>query len=127
MTVFKNPWFLTAATLFWINQLLEKVFVVFIPFVHAYLDDLMAMPVVLGITLQVYRWIHPAKSRFTFTWTQVLIAVLYFSFLFEWLLPKYSNLYTSDYWDILAYAIGAIFFYYLINVPSQKKPSHENP
>jgi hypothetical protein len=81
----------------------------------------MAMPVVLGITLQVFRWIHPLKNSLIFTKQQIFIGWLYFSFMFEYVLPKWSPTYTSDIFDILCYAIGAVFFYKFINV-SQFKP-----
>ena len=115
MHVLKNPFFLTACLLFWINQYLEKVKGVFIPYVHAYLDDLLAMPVVLGISLQVFQWIHPLKAGFRFTKVQVMVGWLYFCLLFEVLLPKWSDQYVADPWDALAYGIGAVIFYRFIN------------
>ncbi len=117
MSVFKNPFFITSCILFWFNQILERGFDVYIPYVHSYLDDLLAMPVILGITLQVYRWIHPLKNRFVFTKIQIIIGVAYFAILFEGLLPLWSPFYTSDWLDILCYIIGAFVFYRLINVP----------
>lgn len=115
MSVIKNPYFLMACLLFWVNQYLEKQLGIFIPWVHTYGDDLLAMPVVLGITLQIFRWIHPLKAQFRFTKTQIVVGWLYFSFLFEFLLPKWSDLYTADPWDVLAYAVGSLLFYRLIN------------
>lgn len=116
MSVFKNPYFLIACLLFWTNQFLEKVMKVFIPYVHAYLDDLLAMPVILGITLQVFRWIHPLKDDFVFSKTQVAVGWLYFSFLFELVLPRWSPIYTADILDVLCYGLGALAFYKLINL-----------
>jgi hypothetical protein len=78
----------------------------------------MAMPVVLGITLQVYRWIHPSRDNFTFSKAQVVVGWVYFSFLFEFLLPRWSITYTADLWDVFCYGIGAIIFYRLINIKS---------
>jgi hypothetical protein len=115
MRVIKNPFFLVSCLLFWLNQYLEKVQGIFIPFVHAYLDDLLAMPVVLGIALQVFQWIHPLKDNFRFSKVQVLVGWLYFSFLFEWLLPRWSDTYVGDPWDGVAYGLGAVLFYRLIN------------
>jgi len=114
-SVLKNPYFYIPAILFWINQILEKRFEIFIPFVHAYLDDLLAMPVILGISLIIFRIIHPLKSRFTFTKTQIIIGTAYISFLFEYLLPKWSPNYTSDPWDLACYAVGSLVFYKMIN------------
>lgn len=115
MTIFKNIYFLIACTLFWINQAIERLFEIYIPFIHAYLDDLLAMPVVLGLTLQVFRWIHPLKNRFYFSKIQLLVGWIYFSLLFEVLLPRWSDIYTADLWDVVCYGIGTVIFDRLIN------------
>ena len=73
MTVFNNPFFWIPALLFAVNQFIERILAIYIPWVHAYLDDLMAMPVILGITLQVYRWIHPQKDAFVFSKVQTFV------------------------------------------------------
>ncbi|MCH7413055.1 magnesium citrate secondary transporter [Belliella sp. R4-6] len=115
MSVFKNIYFIIPCILFWINQAVERLLGIYIPYVHAYLDDLLAMPVVLGVTLQVFRWIHPSRNLFYFTKVQLLVGWLYFSFLFEVLLPRWSATYTADIWDVLCYAIGTVIFDRLIN------------
>ena len=115
MSVFKNPFFIFPCIVFWINQYVENSLGLFLPYVHSYLDDVMAMPVVLGFALQVYRWIHPLKDRFAFTKIQILVAVSYFSLIFELLLPIWSETYVRDPWDVLFYGLGAIWFYFLIN------------
>lgn len=118
MTVFKNLYFLTACVLFWINQAVERLLGIYIPFIHAYLDDLLAMPVVLGLTMQVFRWIHPLKNRFYFSKMQLTVGWLYFSFLFEVLLPRWSDIYTADIWDVVCYGVGTIIFDKFINSKS---------
>jgi hypothetical protein len=115
MTVFKNPHFLLPALLFWINQYLEKIQNIFLPYIHSYLDDLLAMPVILGITLQAFRLIYRNKKHFIFTKLQIFIGTAYISFLFEVLLPRWSGRYTADPWDVLCYALGATYFYFFIN------------
>jgi hypothetical protein len=117
MSVLKNPVFFISCILFWFNQILERGFEVYIPYIHSYLDDLLAMPVILGITLQVYRWIHPLKDKFVFTKIHIIVGVAYFSILFEVLLPLWSPIYTADWFDILCYIFGALVFYRFINVP----------
>jgi hypothetical protein len=115
MTVFKNPYFFIPSLLFWANQLLEKRFKIFIPYIHAYLDDLLAMPVILGISLILFQKIQPQKTAFSFSKFQVIVGTAYISFLFEFLLPKWSPNYTSDPWDVVCYAIGSWVFYKKIN------------
>jgi hypothetical protein len=115
MIVFKNPYFFIPVALFSFNQVLEKVMGIFIPWVHAYLDDLMAIPVILGITLQMYRWIHPLRDMFRFKKEHIIVAFLYVSVVFEGFLPWYSAQYVRDIWDIFCYALGTFVFYFKIN------------
>ncbi len=115
MTVFKNPFFFIPVLIFTINQVLERYFELFIPIIHSYLDDLLAIPVILGITLQIYRKIHPQKDAFSFTKKQILVAVIYVSIVFELILPYFSSTYTSDIYDAVCYTLGAIYFFFLIN------------
>lgn len=115
MNVFKNLYFFIPVLLFAGNQVLEKVFEIFIPWVHAYLDDLLALPVILGITLQIYRWIHPLGEDFRFKKEHVIVAFLYVSVVFEGILPWYSEVYIRDFWDTLCYGLGTIFFHFKIN------------
>ena len=115
MSVFKNPYFFIRVLLFGLNQILEKSLGIFIPWVHEYLDDLLAIPVILGITLQIYRWIHPLRAAFRFKKEHVIVAFLYVSLVFEGFLPWYSDQYIRDFWDILCYGLGAIIFYFKIN------------
>jgi hypothetical protein len=121
MSVLKNPYFLLPALLFWVNQFLEKILKIFVPYVHSYFDDLLAMPVILGITLQIFRWIYRKKESFVFTKIQILVGTAYISFLFEVLLPQWSDIYIADPWDVLCYGLGAVYFYFLINRPGNSK------
>ncbi|MBS4072703.1 MAG: magnesium citrate secondary transporter [Algoriphagus sp.] len=115
MSVFKNPYFFIPILLFAGNQVLEKGFKIFIPWVHAYLDDLLALPVILGITLQIYHWIHPKREKFRFKKEHILVAFLYVSLVFEGFLPWYSEVYIRDLWDIICYGLGSLIFYFKIN------------
>ncbi|SIS53909.1 magnesium citrate secondary transporter [Belliella pelovolcani] len=117
MSVISNPFFLFCCLLFWVNQAIERLWGIFIPWIHAYLDDLLAMPVIFGITLQIFRWIHPLRNQFVFTKVQLLVGWFYFSLIFEVFLPRRSDIYTADPWDVLCYAIGTLLFYKLINFP----------
>lgn len=120
MTVFKNPFFYILVLIFAVNQVLERYFKLFIPIAHSYLDDLLAIPVILGITLQIYRKIHPKKDAFSFTKIQILVAIIYVSVVFEWFLPRFSTTYTSDIFDVICYFVGGFYFYFLILAKSTK-------
>ncbi|MEB2774775.1 magnesium citrate secondary transporter [Algoriphagus sp. D3-2-R+10] len=124
ISLFKNPIFIFASVAFWVNQYLEKSLGVFVPIYHSYGDDLMAMPVVFGICLQVMRWWHPAGEELIFTRNQVLIGLVYLSVTFEGVLPLISENYTADFLDILCYTLGTVVFYRFMNKPApQSKKS----
>ena len=125
--ILRNPLFLVCCILFWFNQAIERSGIV-LPFIHAYVDDLLAMPVVLGITLQVMRWLYPGGQLLVFSPVHVLVGWLYFSLLLEGLLPLLSTTYTADLWDILCYGIGSLAFYFWINrAQSEKNSARADP
>jgi hypothetical protein len=107
-----NPLFLICLVLASLNQVLEKVFQVFIPFVHSYLDDLLCFPIVLTLGLAAYRivWLN-YKLTALHIWPVVLIYAIYF----EWYLPQISTVYTADAVDVVMYVLGALIFQLFIN------------
>lgn len=111
MMLVLHPLFIISSVLFWLNQALEKIYGIYIPIVHGYLDDLLCMPIVLSIAMQVVQMLHPLGSLYTFSRSHIFIVVFYFSLLFEVVLPLYSINYTADILDIGCYIIGAIVFY----------------
>lgn len=107
---------------FILNQFIERVVNLHIPVVHAYLDDLLCMPVVLGLTQALLQKIHPLGNYYYISTKHILFALLFYSILFEWLLPIYNPaVYTADLLDIVFYAIGAFLFYVLITKKSARK------
>ena len=116
--LFKNPIFIFASLAFWVNQYLEKSLGIFVPIYHAYGDDLMAMPVVFGLCLQVMRWIHPLGSQLTFSRKQVISGLAYFSIVFEIVLPLISKTYTADPLDVICYGLGTLVFLKFMNKPA---------
>lgn len=124
INLFKNPIFIFASIAFWANQYLEKSMRIFVPLYHSYGDDLMAMPVVFGLCLQLMRWFHPMGDQLTFSNKQVLIGLVYFSVVFEIILPLVSKTYTADPIDVLCYGLGTIVFLKFMNKPApQSKKS----
>ncbi|QMU31338.1 magnesium citrate secondary transporter [Adhaeribacter radiodurans] len=126
MKILRNPVFITAAITFWVTYTLEHFKIFTLPFVHHYLDDLLAMPVILTLAVAVQRqWVY-RSPQYTLSKAQIIFAVLYVSVLFEGILPAFSAKYTRDVWDVSAYIFGAWVFYRFINqrqsIPLRPQP-----
>lgn len=106
--------FIPILFLFLLHQFTQKVLHISIPFADNYLDDLLCMPILLSLLLLERRWLTGNKNR-VFSALEVSIMVLVMSFIFEGLFPYWSSNFTRDYWDIVAYMLGALFFYKLMN------------
>lgn len=114
MKTLLHPLFIAASLLFLLNQLLERNGV-HLPFIHAYLDDVLCMPVVLTIALAIQREFTFRNPGYTFTWWHIGFSVLWFSFVCEIIFPRYIAAYTADPLDVIAYMAGAIVFGVYVN------------
>ncbi len=98
-------------------------------FLNSYLDDFLAIPIVLGGILVLFRKYIFKTSNYTFSTFQVWSIVLIFSFYFEVLAPMLKPEFTSDWVDVLCYFLGGFVFQLLLNKPlmnSQEQVSCAN-
>lgn len=79
--------------------------------INNYLNDLLCMPLVLGAVTFIIRYLKKDKT-FQLSLFFVLFMAGYYSFYFEYYLPKVNVRYTSDLIDVALYFIGSIGFYY---------------
>ena len=107
-----NTVFLICVSLAVANQLFEKLFGIFIPLVHSYLDDLLCFPIVLTLGLAMYRLFKP---YYRLSLMHMLPVLLVYSIYFEWYLPSVSSSATSDPLDVVMYVIGLVVFGHFIN------------
>ena len=73
----------------------------------SYLDPLCTVPVVLGLPSMLARRIWP---RLVLSWGSVALFTLAVSLAFEWWIPSFDVRFTSDLWDAIAYALGAVIW-----------------
>jgi hypothetical protein len=78
-----------------------------------YADDFLFIPISLGYALAAHQYF--VSKHFVFSFWQITATWLIFSVLFEGIYPQYSLQFTRDYWDILVYGLGAIFFKIYLN------------
>ena len=78
--------------------------------VNNYVNDFLCLPLVLGTLSFFIRYLKKDKN-FQFPLVFVLILASYYSFFFEYYLPKVSQRYTADWIDVVLYFAGAMLFF----------------
>ena len=81
-------------------------------FLNNYLADFLCIPLVLYYTQLILDVLFRQK-KVEMSAMKIFVAVIYFSVVFEWILPRFSGNYTSDWIDVLMYFLGGIVFYCL--------------
>ncbi len=99
--------FWSSFLLFLLHQLLQKGFGIHLPFLHAYLDPFLSMPILLGLLDWERRWRYGWRPLQAW---EIAVLTLLFSVLFEWAFPRWNAAFTADYWDVPAYAAGALLY-----------------
>lgn len=112
-----SPLFWIASGLFTIHQIVEKWYS--IPYVHAYLDDLLAPSIVLGLALFFFQRVFPGDLSYSHSNIFLLIYVIWYSILFEMVFPYFDARHYADPWDVLAYTLGTLIFYRWGNEPKE--------
>ena len=121
MKTLLNPWFVIGcvgwAIVFTLRRSGHPL-----PLVNGYIDDLFAIPVIANLGLWFQRTLIIKNNYYVLSPWHIAFIVVYVALVFEWLLPHFSNAYTADWADILLYAVGGVFFYWVMNRPvGQKK------
>jgi hypothetical protein len=113
----KHTWFKTHLVvavfflIFLVNYLLQHLGISS-SFSRNYLDDLLAMPIIFYLAQVLMRWVTRNKSL-KLDLTMLILGFFWVSISFEWILPKYFEHLTADWLDVLCYAIGTVFFYFM--------------
>jgi hypothetical protein len=114
MEVLKSPVFIICSLLFILHQLMQKVLDMHYPLIDRYLDNLLAMPIILTLLLVERRFLFRRKT-YRLTVLEVVLATLFVILVAEIAFPLFSEDFTTDWWDVLFYALGSLLFYFTIN------------
>lgn len=115
MKLIRTYFYLIIAILVWFIHLIILNQKINIHFFDNYLDDVLLIPIILGFALIIQRKVILKNENFEFNKSTIFICWLYFSIAFELIIPKFTSNFTSDWYDLLAYAVGALYFQKLIN------------
>ncbi len=113
--------FWISSILFTIHQIVEYWYS--IPLVHAYLDDLLAPGIVLGLALYFFQFYFPGDPSYQHSRQLLILFVFWYAILFEGIFPAIDSRHFADPWDFLAYAVGTMIFKRWGNKPYQDKMS----
>ena len=99
--------------LFMLHQFSQKLLHWDWPFFDSYLDPFLCMPLVFSLFLLERQWLWGISTRLSILDTFLFSIIL--MVLFEWVFPMLHSGFTADYYDLIAYSLGSIFFYFFIN------------
>ena len=116
MKTLLNPWFILGCVTWCIIMTTRRLGHP-IPVLNGYIDDAFAIPVIANITLCYMRIVVIRSNYYVLSAWKVTFIVLYVALVFEVLLPLISKKYTGDWIDALLYAVGGVFFYFVMDRP----------
>ena len=98
---------------------LQKLNVPLPSLVNNYLNDLLCLPLILGVLTFLIRYFKKDKF-FTFPLAFVILLSTYYSVYFEFYLPKVNPRYTADWIDVILYFSSSIAFFLIQNNERKK-------
>jgi len=107
-------WFLLIL-IFALNQLFEN-FGGRIFFLYSYLDDLLFFPIILTLILIIQQ--KTFHINYVLSKQSIFFSFIFFSVLTEIIYPNISPRFTYDSFDLIAYALGVMIFYWYFNKDS---------
>jgi len=110
-----NPFVIAVCLVYAFNKLFLHLQFYSFPFLKNYLSDCLAMPVLLSLALFMMRTFVVKNGAYVFSIYQVVFSTVYAGVVFEFLGPKIFTGKTSDWYDLIAYAAGAVFFLVFMN------------
>ena len=110
MKLILKPYFILSVVLYLLIRIL-RLFEIHIPeILNSHLTDFLFMPILLTVSLIGVRVIKRNKL-INLTIGMIFVSTVFVSFMFEIFMPSRSSLFIKDYWDVVAYITGALFFY----------------
>lgn len=115
MEILRSPVFIICCFLFGAHQALQKLLHIPVPFVDLYLDNLLAMPIILTLLLAERRILFKRGRSYRLPLLDVVVATIYVVFIAEIVFPLLSDKFVTDWWDVLFYGLGSMLFLLTIN------------
>lgn len=107
MQPLRSPLFVVSCWLFAWHQWLQQGLGVHLRVADAWLDNLVAMPIILTLLVTERRVLFRHGPSYQLSATQVVLATLYVAVVSELLFPRLSPRFTFDWLDFVFYGLGA--------------------
>lgn len=115
MKLLQSPAFLICCILFILHQVFIMVFDVRLPQIDSYLDNLLAMPIILTLLLFERIYLFKWKNYKRLNLLEIVAATTFIAVVSELLFPLLSDDFTSDWLDVFFFFLGALIFYFTVN------------
>lgn len=115
MNVLKSPVFIICCLLFALHQLLQKGLDISLPLIDQYLDNLLAMPIILTFLLVERRILFRRGKGYRLSALDVVMATVYIVIISEIVFPLFSDSFVTDWRDVIFYVLGSLIYWFTIN------------
>lgn len=102
--------FIICSILFAVHQLLQYGLKIRIPLADAYLDDLLAMPIILTLLVEERRRIFRKGAQYQLPPLELALTTLYISVISELIFPIFSPRFTFDPLDFAFFFAGTAIY-----------------
>ena len=113
-------WFNASLAAYFLFKLFSASWV-FPTIIQFYFADFFALPIILGISEDAMRLLY--GNHFRLNRRMLMMSFLYAALMFEWVFPFLGFEMVGDPWDVVAYALGLLFFIGIKKTASQKTVS----
>lgn len=110
-TLLRPGWYI-AFTVFVLHQFVQYGLGWSIPFLDAYLDPVLCLPIVLGMWIAEAEYIYGFRRLKTL---ELIVVGTFLAVLFEEGFPRWQPAFVRDWWDYLAYALGGLWYWLWLN------------
>jgi hypothetical protein len=117
MNILRHPTWYIPFLIFLAHQFIQYILGWSTPWVDAYLDPLLALPILLGLLLFERSLIFRVHRL---SLLEVCLVSIVLMLIFEEGFPRWQPAFIRDHFDHLAYLVGVVYFWYFIN-PSPAK------
>jgi hypothetical protein len=121
-----RPWFIGMLTLVLIHQIVQKALGLNIPIVDSFLDPLLFMPILFHLILWEQRFLFGKGNSYVLSWKKMITVLIFISVFCEYFFPRWNDNFTMDYWDIICYIIGTLFFGLFLNISLKTRETSDS-